>query len=64
MEKKWIDAGKGPFDMFTLSSSPVDFTDIKFSPFGKYIMLSTDVNHIFILDAFKGTQVSWWGFCL
>lgn len=45
---------KGPFSSFSLSVNPVDFTGMKFSPDGKYILLSTTTNVVFLIDAFTG----------
>ncbi|KAG9508696.1 WD repeat-containing protein 82 [Fragariocoptes setiger] len=48
---------KGPFNTFKVPSQPnVDWTGLKFSPDGQYIMITTNGNVIYIIDAFQGTQ--------
>jgi COMPASS component SWD2 len=45
---------KGPFSSFLVAHNPVEWTGMKFSGDGKYILLSTTTNLIFLLDAFTG----------
>jgi COMPASS component SWD2 len=45
---------KGPFSSFTLNHATVEFTGMKFSPDGKYILLSTTGESIFLMDSFNG----------
>jgi len=47
---------KGPFSSFVVNHSPVEWTAMKFSNDGKFILLSTTTNIIFLLDAFTGEQ--------
>jgi len=45
---------KGPFSSFTINHNPVEWVSMKFSNDGKFILLSTMSNMIFLLDAFSG----------
>lgn len=45
---------KGPFSSFVVNYTPVEWTGMKFSSDGKYILLTTSSNMIFLLDAFTG----------
>eukprot|EP01119_Soliformovum_irregulare_P023315 TRINITY_DN8129_c0_g1_i2.p1 TRINITY_DN8129_c0_g1~~TRINITY_DN8129_c0_g1_i2.p1 ORF type:complete len:294 (+),score=53.61 TRINITY_DN8129_c0_g1_i2:70-951(+) len=45
---------RGPFSSFYVQYSPVDWSGMKFSPDGKYILLSTTNSIIFLLDSFTG----------
>ncbi len=48
---------KGPFSSFTITHPPVLWTSMKFSNDGKFVLLSTTSNVIFLLDAFTGDVV-------
>jgi len=48
---------KGPFATFVVHNSPVEWTGMKFSPDGKYLLLSTTENIIFLIDSFSGAKV-------
>eukprot|EP01133_Synstelium_polycarpum_P005708 gene5708-6596_t len=46
---------RGPFSSFTINHPhAVEWTSLKFSQDGKYILLTTTENTIFLLDAFSG----------
>eukprot|EP01132_Coremiostelium_polycephalum_P003077 gene3077-3847_t len=48
---------KGPFSSFIVDHpTPVDWTTMKFTNDGKYILLSTTENVIFLLDSFTGEK--------
>jgi COMPASS component SWD2 len=47
----------GPFLNIIIKSKEVEFTGVKFSPNGKYILLSTRENLIYVLDSFSGEKV-------
>jgi len=48
---------KGPFSTFKLAHEPVDFLDIQFSDDGKCLLITTDTNSCFLLDAYDGRLV-------
>ena len=48
---------QGPFVTFVIKTREVDFTGMKFSPDGKYILLSTSENLIFLIDSFEGHKL-------
>jgi len=48
---------KGPFSSFLVNYAPIEWSSMKFSNNGKYILLSTTTNVIFLLDAFSGDQI-------
>jgi len=45
---------KGPFSTFKLANDPVDFLDIQFSDDGKWLLITTNSNICFLLDAYGG----------
>jgi len=48
---------KGPFATFVVHNNPVEWTGMKFSPDGKYLLLSTNESLIFLIDSFSGAKV-------
>lgn len=52
---------EGPFEVFEIntddSQGTIEWTSIKFSNDGKYILISTNINLIYIIDAYDGTIV-------
>jgi len=52
------DYQNGPFEVFEINvdtQGPVEWTSLKFSNDGKYILISTNVNIIYVIDAYEGT---------
>eukprot|EP00274_Cyanoptyche_gloeocystis_P003842 CAMPEP_0196660450 /NCGR_PEP_ID=MMETSP1086-20130531/39847_1 /TAXON_ID=77921 /ORGANISM="Cyanoptyche gloeocystis , Strain SAG4.97" /LENGTH=269 /DNA_ID=CAMNT_0041994877 /DNA_START=66 /DNA_END=872 /DNA_ORIENTATION=+ len=47
---------KGPFDTFKVDHKNVEWTGMKFSNDGKYILLSTSESVVILIDAFNGTK--------
>jgi len=45
---------KGPFSSFQINANPVEWSALKFSNDGKYLLLSTINSVIFLVDAFTG----------
>jgi len=48
---------RGPWSTFQLDYPQIEWRTIKFSYHGKYLLLSTNKNAIFLIDAFDGTKV-------
>jgi COMPASS component SWD2 len=48
---------KGPFSTFQVDYHPIEWTSMKFTNDGKHILLATNENIIFLIDAFDGQTV-------
>lgn len=54
--KKISISKKRPFSSFTLPGNSLEFTGMKFTPDGKYILLATASNSHYLIDSFTGDQ--------
>lgn len=48
---------QGPFSTFAVDGKNIEWTGMKFSPDGKFLLLTTTESRLVLLDAFEGTQV-------
>eukprot|EP00741_Cyanophora_paradoxa_P016480 tig00020920_g15911.t1 len=48
---------KGPFETFYVNDKQVEWTTMKFSPDGKFVLLGTTEGTLYLLDAFEGKLV-------
>eukprot|EP00026_Physarum_polycephalum_P012220 Phypoly_transcript_12505.p1 GENE.Phypoly_transcript_12505~~Phypoly_transcript_12505.p1 ORF type:complete len:341 (+),score=32.28 Phypoly_transcript_12505:94-1023(+) len=48
---------KGAFATFNVEHHPIEWTSMRFSNDGKYILLSTNENCIFLIDSFTGAKL-------